>query len=214
MLKCKYCQKECKNKNSLIQHEIRCKYNPNRILSSYYFMDKKNQKKLINLRKEKGFQNQYSKAKTLGLPKPICSDETRKKLSIAAINRPKEFTQSIGRKISQTIRKKVERGEWHTSLSKKMHYNYKGEDLHGKWELAYAKWLDKQNIKWIRNKKQFNYIFENKQHKYTPDFYLPQANEYIEIKGYETDKDKAKWIQFPETLKILKFKDLKQLNII
>lgn len=212
MLKCKYCQKECKNKKSLIQHEIRCKYNPNRILS--YFMDKENQKKLINLRKEKGFQNQYSKAKTLGLPKPICSNETKKKLSIAVINRPKEFTQAIGQKISQTIRKKVEHGEWHTSLSKKMHYNYKGEDLHGKWELAYAKWLDKQNIKWIRNKKQFNYIFENKQHKYTPDFYLPQTNEYIEIKGYETDKDRAKWIQFPETLKILKFKDLKQLNII
>lgn len=30
-LKCKYCNKECKNKNSLIQHEIRCKLNPNRI---------------------------------------------------------------------------------------------------------------------------------------------------------------------------------------
>ena len=30
-LKCKYCNKECKNENSLIQHEIRCKLNPNRI---------------------------------------------------------------------------------------------------------------------------------------------------------------------------------------
>ena len=28
---CKYCGKECKNKNSLAQHEIRCKQNPNRI---------------------------------------------------------------------------------------------------------------------------------------------------------------------------------------
>ena len=28
---CKYCGKECKNKNSLTQHEIRCKKNPNRI---------------------------------------------------------------------------------------------------------------------------------------------------------------------------------------
>ena len=27
---CKYCNKECKNLNSLIQHEIRCKENPNR----------------------------------------------------------------------------------------------------------------------------------------------------------------------------------------
>lgn len=27
---CKFCGKECKNKNSLIQHELRCKQNPNR----------------------------------------------------------------------------------------------------------------------------------------------------------------------------------------
>ena len=28
---CKFCGKECKNKNSLVQHEIRCKENPNKI---------------------------------------------------------------------------------------------------------------------------------------------------------------------------------------
>lgn len=28
---CQYCGKSCKNKNSLIQHEIRCKKNPNHI---------------------------------------------------------------------------------------------------------------------------------------------------------------------------------------
>lgn len=31
MYKCKYCSKECKNLNSLRQHEIRCKQNPNHI---------------------------------------------------------------------------------------------------------------------------------------------------------------------------------------
>jgi len=31
MFICKYCGKECKNKNSLVQHEIRCKHNENRI---------------------------------------------------------------------------------------------------------------------------------------------------------------------------------------
>ena len=35
MLNCKYCGKECKNKNSLVQHEIRCKENPNKIESSF-----------------------------------------------------------------------------------------------------------------------------------------------------------------------------------
>ena len=30
-MNCQYCGKECKNKNSLSQHEIRCKLNPNKI---------------------------------------------------------------------------------------------------------------------------------------------------------------------------------------
>ena len=32
---CKYCGKICKNKNSLAQHEVRCKENPNRILTVF-----------------------------------------------------------------------------------------------------------------------------------------------------------------------------------
>lgn len=212
MLLCKYCKKECKNKNSLAQHEIRCKHNPDRISTT--FMSNENQIKLAALRKKLGYQNQYAKAKALGLPKPVCTKETRKKLSEAIVNRPKDFTRAVSRKISQTIIKKVECGEWHTSLAKNMHYDYKGEDLHGKWELAYARWLDEQNIIWIRNKKSFTYIFENVQRGYTPDFYLPQTDEYIEIKGYETSKDYAKWEQFPKKLKVLKYSELKQLNII
>ena len=31
-LNCKYCGKECRNKNSLAQHECRCKNNPNKIV--------------------------------------------------------------------------------------------------------------------------------------------------------------------------------------
>ena len=31
---CKFCNKELKNKNSLVQHEIRCAFNPHRIVSS------------------------------------------------------------------------------------------------------------------------------------------------------------------------------------
>lgn len=31
---CKFCQKQCKNKNSLAQHQVRCKQNPNRIISN------------------------------------------------------------------------------------------------------------------------------------------------------------------------------------
>ena len=40
---------------------------------------------------------------------------------------------------------------------------------------------------------------------YFPDFYLPDKNIYVEVKGYKTERDAAKWDQFPEQLlKILK----------
>ena len=39
---CKYCGKECKNKNSLIQHEIRCKLNPDKIDTSNCWGNKTN----------------------------------------------------------------------------------------------------------------------------------------------------------------------------
>lgn len=213
-MKCKYCQKIHKNKRSLAQHEIRCKQNPNRIES--YFMTYEHQLKLTEIRKQNGCQNQYTKAKRLGLPKPICSEETRQKLSNNVKSRSKEFLKEVGKKISKTVNEKVKAGIWHTSLAKRMHYNYKGNDLHGKWELAYAQWLDKQNVKWVRNKQQFDYIFENKKRRYTPDFYLPETDEYVEIKGYETNKDRAKWSQFPKDkkLKIYKQKELTQLHII
>lgn len=32
---CKFCQKQCKNQNSLAQHQVRCKQNPNRITSNF-----------------------------------------------------------------------------------------------------------------------------------------------------------------------------------
>ena len=37
---CKFCGKECKNKNSLAQHERRCKENPNRVESPFVKFNK------------------------------------------------------------------------------------------------------------------------------------------------------------------------------
>jgi hypothetical protein len=195
MLNCKYCNSERKNKNSLAQHEIRCNDNPNKLLKSdVWHQAMKN--KIGN------FENQYTKAKKEGRIYKI-SSETSKKLSDAIKNRSSEFTKSVGQKVSETIQKKVAEGTWHTSLAKNMHYNYNGIDLHGTWELKYAQYLDKNNIKWIRCKEQFDYFYDGKNRKYTPDFYLIESDEYIEIKGYKTEKDKAKWSQFPKNKKLI-----------
>ena len=43
---------------------------------------------------------------------------------------------------------------------------------------------------------------------YTPDFYLSETKEYIEIKGWVTDKDKAKFKGFTKKLTILYRKEM------
>lgn len=85
--------------------------------------------------------------------------------------------------------------------------------LRSSYEIEYAKWLDTNNIIWKQNLIKFPYEWEGKIRYYYPDFYLENENCYIEIKGYETEKDKAKWRDFPFTLKVLKLKELKELGI-
>ena len=55
-----------------------------------------------------------------------------------------------------------------------------------KLELEYATDLDNRNILWEYEKNNFSYIdLEGKRRTYTPDFYLSETNEYIEIKGFD-----------------------------
>lgn len=119
--------------------------------------------------------------------------------------------------ISDTICQKVKDGTWHYSFSKVRTHTYNSKNngivkVMGSWELHYVKWLDENNINWIQNKNKFYYEFKGlKSGKgyYVPDFYLIDENIYVEIKGYETEKDRAKWKWFPHKLKILKENDLK-----
>lgn len=205
MLNCKFCNKECKNDNSLRNHQRLCKENPKKQYT--YFQ--------INKVEPHKRSNQYIKAEKFGLPKPKVSEETRNLISISSSSRSKEWHIENGKKISKTINEKVSNGEWHTSLAKHMHINYKGHDLHGSWELKYAEYLDQNEIEWIKCKESFSYVFEGKQRKYTPDFYLTDKDEYIEIKGYKTEKDEAKWSQFPSyrKLTVLTRKELLDLGI-
>ena len=80
---------------------------------------------------------------------------------------------------------------------------YKGYYCDSSWELAFVIYNLEHNIKFERNKKQFAYIFEEKQHNYIPDWIV--NNEYVEIKGYWTEQWQAKLDQFPkeETLIVL-----------
>ena len=57
------------------------------------------------------------------------------------------------------------------------------------WEVAMAEKLDELNIRWVRNddmKLEYTTV-RGRKRKYIPDFYLPDYDLYIEVKGYWTD---------------------------
>lgn len=200
---CQYCGKEYTNKNSLLNHERLCPNNPNRQISPIEIYNKKKQDKLIP------GTNQYIKAKQLGLPKPEISEETQEKFRNVWLG--KKLSDEMKNNIRNSVKTNIENNTWHNIFGIKSYY--KDICFDSSWEVEFAKFLDNKNIKWIRPKKSFQYIFENSEHLYFPDFYLSEYNLYIEIKGVPVDKDYAKWSQFPEQLDIYDMEDLYKLGI-
>ena len=197
-MKCKYCGRECKNQNSLRNHERLCKANPNRQILVSNFIKYNEKRKLENI---KG-TNQYIKAKELGLQKPTISQETREKL--AKSWKGKKHTNEEKRKISEGMKRAVrEHPESYSSCNVngrvKIHI-YKGIKLNGLWELEVAKYFDDKNIKWERPIKGFEYVWNNDTHIYYPDFYLPELDVYVEVKGLKRDRDEYKWKSVPNLI--------------
>lgn len=72
--------------------------------------------------------------------------------------------------------------------------NINGEEftVRGTWERDFGNYLTLHKILWIRNV-YLKYIkFDGSIHRYNPDFYLPELDLYIEVKGYFSEKDKLK----------------------
>lgn len=204
MYNCKYCNKECKNKNSLAQHEIRCKKNPNKLDMSY-----------IKPGHSKGHigTNQFIKAKQLGLEIPKVSDETKEK--IAKIWRGKKHTQEQIEKIKKSMHNAVlthpESYYGVNTNTRVKKYKYKDVFLDGSWELSFAKYLDNNNISWIRPKKGIKYIWNNEVHFYFPDFYLTDFKVYVEIKGRQLDRDLCKWKELSNLI-VLRQDDINKIR--
>ena len=209
-MNCKYCQKECKHKNALAQHEIRCKSNPNKISVNSNFIKYNKNVKSGEIIKE--FNNQYTKAEKLGLDKPQITNETRQKLSNAGKGRKhtNETIENMKLAMQRAVRENPESYSAANINGRTKKILYNGIMLDGSWEVLFAKWCDDNKIQWSRPSNGFEYEWNGKR-IYYPDFFLPEYNIYIEIKGYVRERDLIKW-NAVSNLKVIKQYEIKKIK--
>ena len=86
-----------------------------------------------------------------------------------------------------------------------------GIKLQGQWEVDFYLWAKENGLNPQRPTIAFKYIW-NGERWYHPDFYIQSMDLYVEVKGYETDRDRAKWDQFPHKLSVIKEQEIKQIR--
>ena len=89
---------------------------------------------------------------------------------------------------------------------------YNGVLFHSSWEAIFAKFLDENKINWERKVQPVEYILDSRPHLYFPDFYLPDFDTFVEVKGYVVNKDRVKWEQFKGRLLLIQEKEMKQIS--
>lgn len=207
-MNCKYCGKECKNKNSLKQHEIRCKANPNKITVKSNLIAYNEKRKIEGI----CGTNQYIKAKNNGITLK-CSDSTKNKIREKLTG--KEWSTERKQNHSLIMQEAVKN---HPDSYNASNVNgrikkqlYKGVILDSSWEVLVAKYLDEHNIVWIKPVNGFEYVWKNAIHIYYPDFYLCDYDMYIEVKGYKRDRDVEKWKSL-DNLLVIKLSEIRKIK--
>ena len=146
--------------------------------------------------------------------------ETRNKISASLTGkpwRPKSIESDLARrqKISDSMKRNPKAGGYRkgSGVGKGCWYesHIAGEVyLDSTFEKRFAVVLDKLNEAWQRNKQKFLYNYSGKEHFYTPDFVINET--FIEVKGYVTGRDLAKWKCFPHRLVIVREADIIDLE--
>lgn len=137
------------------------------------------------------------------------SVETKTKISQA--NKGRVMSDTTKEKIRQSMKRAVLlHPESYTSSNRGRvrQIEIDGIKLHGSWELTFYIWAKSKNLKPERVYKGFSYAWNGSNHTYFPDFYLAELDVYVEVKGYETDRDKSKWDQFPFDLILVKRQEI------
>jgi ribosomal protein L24E len=214
-MKCEICGKEYGTKQALNSH-LGWHNKPNRTSNFVEYS-----KKLKNGEVTKISSNQYVKAKNEGRVVEM-SKSAREKIGNASRAAHKlRWTEDGRKRQSDSMKKAVRDNPESYSISnvsgRVKSYDYKDSNgnnvkLKGTWELSVAEFLNKKNIKWTNIIEPFPYYWNDGWHLYFPDFYLYEYDIYIEVKGFERERDRCKWECLGEKLIKIKSAEMKNLE--
>ena len=212
MFICKFCKSERISSNSLKQHEIRCSNNPDKLNLKREF--RSGVKAGWTLERKEKWKKRLKEDNINGKGwfSEKCKRESKEREQIPW---SKERRESHSLKMQKVVLENPESYNRNSGRAKVFYVKNLNQEIlkvRGSWEKIFVEWCNINNILCLVKNTSFEYFYENKKHNYFPDFYLPVTNEWIEIKGYETEKDRAKWLAFPNTLKIFKQKEIKKMQ--
>lgn len=104
----------------------------------------------------------------------------------------KTLSNNLPRRCQSCSKLGKRNGRFGKSAPHSKYIKFNNQYFHSFWELNFAKWLDLSGIKWEYESQTFDLGDTT----YTPDFYLPEFDCYIEIKGYWRMDAKKKFNKF------------------
>lgn len=134
------------------------------------------------------------------------TEESKEKISIASITRAANMTSeekhSIAMKAVETKKKKGTTSQTTSNAYSRTKSGIRsdlGQYFRSAWEANIARILDYEDIEWEYECKRFFFNEEvDGVLSYQPDFYLPQFNKWIEVKGWMDEKSKTRLKLFEE----------------
>lgn len=198
---CKYCGKECKNSNSLRNHERLCQKNPGHQTTVF----QTNNPQKINA------WNKGLSAETDARIKRLTESVHNYYKTHAGTQTGRPRTAEEKKKISSTMKLNGKSGGIRTGSGRGHKGHYKGYYCDSTYELVWTIYCLDHNIQFKRCKLAYEYTYKNEKHKYYPDYEMSDGS-LVEIKGYHNEVVDLKTASVKDRLiKVLYKKDLKEM---
>lgn len=196
-MNCNYCNRTFTTKSGVSLHSKSCKNNPDRVPG--FWESEAYKKQQSDIRKSQ----------------PPLSEETRKKISETTIKnqRTPEYRAKQSLRMKQAVLDHPDSYSDKNVVGRSKHFEVNGVRFNSTWEYIVAQYLDLHNIKWTRKGiKPIPYLWNDSWHLYFPDFLIETADIYIEVKGYETERDRVKWKYSDKPVLVIKKKEVDSIN--